>query len=351
MAGSQTFTSAYRAIARGELAPVLYLTGPEDVLKDELITLIKDRVLDPTTRDFNCDVRSASDLDGESLHALVETPPMLAERRLVVVRNLEHWRRNAKVWQVLERYLANPSPTTILVLTHGGGEKTSPKVAKQATTVEMRTPTPQQMRRWVEHRAEASGIKLESAAADHLLRAVGADLSQLAVEIDKLSAAAPEDRPVSANDVAALVGMRRGETPHDLVAAVLAGETERAVGMLDVVLSGAGVNGVRLVTLLGTTLVGVRIAKAMTGRPRSRTRPERAVFDAIRAARPPGLRGWREEAADWAAAASRWSDTALDEAIRTVYDADRLLKSSTVSDQRGILTDMTFRLGHLRAAA
>ena len=81
MAAALTFDSAYRSLRRGELDPVYYLTGDEDVLKDELITFVQQQVVDAASRDFNLDVRSAGDLDGESLHALVETPPMLAERR------------------------------------------------------------------------------------------------------------------------------------------------------------------------------------------------------------------------------------------------------------------------------
>src|SRR5210317_1944643 len=101
MAASLTFDSAYRALKRQAPDPVYYLTGDEDLLKEEIIELIINSTVEAASRDFNFDVRRAADLDGESLHSLVETPPMLAEQRVVVVKNIEQWRKNAKVWQVV----------------------------------------------------------------------------------------------------------------------------------------------------------------------------------------------------------------------------------------------------------
>jgi DNA polymerase-3 subunit delta len=353
MAGRLEFDAAYRAIRRGELAPVYYLTGPEDVLKDELVTLIREEVLDPATRDFNVDVRAAADLDGERFHALVETPPMLAERRVVVVRNVEQWRKNARVWSVLDRYLANPSASTILVLVLGAGEKAHQELASRTVTVEVGSLSPERLRRWVQARAERAGLVLDEDAVEHLLHAVGPDLSHLAVEVEKLAAALLDGGRVRAADVAAMVGMRRGETPHDWVSAVLDRNITRAVEMLDVVLASGGVTGVRLVSLLGTTLVGIRVARAFLDEGSPSKRAGRAVFYAIRSARPPELRGrdWKREAAAWTAVAQRWHPMAIDNAIRMVYEADRQLKSTTVRDERAILTDMLLRIGGQKAAA
>jgi DNA polymerase III subunit delta len=69
----------FRSLSKGELAPVYYLHGLEDVLKDEAVRAILDRALDPAMRDFNLDQRSAGQLDPEEIHALCNTLPMMAE--------------------------------------------------------------------------------------------------------------------------------------------------------------------------------------------------------------------------------------------------------------------------------
>src|SRR4051812_50122019 len=75
-----------RSLKKGQLAPVYYFHGPEDVLKDEAVRTILDQALDPAMRDFNLDQRSAGQLDPEEVHSLCNTLPMLAERRVVGVR-------------------------------------------------------------------------------------------------------------------------------------------------------------------------------------------------------------------------------------------------------------------------
>ena len=46
MAASLTFDSAYRALKRQEPAPVYYLTGDEDLLKEEIIELVISSAVD-----------------------------------------------------------------------------------------------------------------------------------------------------------------------------------------------------------------------------------------------------------------------------------------------------------------
>src|SRR5438105_343209 len=80
--------SAPPAPRSGALDPAYLLYGDEDVLKDEAIRALLDAGV-PEGRDFNVDTRYAPDLTPESFHALVNTPPMLAERRAVVIRGVE----------------------------------------------------------------------------------------------------------------------------------------------------------------------------------------------------------------------------------------------------------------------
>jgi DNA polymerase-3 subunit delta len=351
MAASLSFDSAYRQIRRGDLAPVYYLTGEEDVLKNELVDFVQQQAVDPASRDFNLDVRSAGDLDGESLHALVETPPMLAERRVVVVRNLEQWRKNAKVWRVLEQYVANPSPTTVLLLVHGAGETPNAKLKPHTAHVKLEPLSPARVVRWVQRRSSERGFTIEPEAVEHLVNAVSGDLSHLAMEVEKLAAAAPDDRPMGVQDVSQLVGVRSGETPHDWVKAVLARDVPLAIGMLGRVLSGSGVTAVRLVGMLGTALVGVRLARALVDSGTPPGRVEGALLSQIQKARPFGLGNWKAEARRWTAAARHWPARDLDRALRAAFGADRALKSTTTSDHAGTLSDMILTFATGKAAA
>ena len=347
---SVTLERAFGGLRKGEIAPAYCLTGPVDQLKDEFVEALVDRVLDPASRDFNLDVRAAGDLDGEALHALVETPPMLAERRVVVVRGIDQWRKNAKVWEVLAQYLRRPSPATVLVLVHAGDAKPDTRALGGAHHVEVGPLKPAQTARWLQRQAERAGVTLDADAAEHLLDAMGGDLGILQQEVAKLAAAVPDGAAVSADDVGRLVGVRRGETVPDWVTAVLRRDAGRAVSLLDTVLRQGSVTGVQLVMALGTALVGVRLARALLDGGTSPGRLRNAVFTQIRAARPRGLRNWGDEAGAWADAAGRWTSAELDDALAATAEADRRLKSSTISDEHGVLVTMLLTLAHPRAA-
>lgn len=345
-----SFAAAVRAFADGDRAPTWYLTGDEDVLKQEFIEKVLDGVLEPSTRDFNLDVRQAGDLSGESLHALVETPPMLAEQRVVVLRGLEQWRRNAKVWEVLHHYLAQPNPSTLLVLVHGAGEKPDTKIVKAAARhVDLKTPSPRERAAWVAKRAKALGTTIDAEAIEHLLTTVDADLGHAARELEKLVAAA--DGPITLALVQDMVGVRRGETLPDWVDALLLRDAARGVNLVNIVLQQSGITGVRMVMALGTGLLGTRLARGLLDRGMAAKAVEQKVKDAIGVARPNGLRQWGVEAAVWTGAATRWTAAELDDALGRAYDADGSLKNTTVTDERGILVSLTLSLARVERAA
>jgi DNA polymerase III delta subunit len=352
MAAPLSFDSVYRLLKREPLAPVYYLTGTEDLLKEEVIRWIVDKAVDEQSRDFNLDMRNAGDLTGEDFYALVETPPMLAALRAVIVKDIEQWRGSSKVWQLVHRYLDQPSPTTVLVLTHGAGLKPNNKVANGTVHVRVEPLNPDRLQRWITMRAERANVSLTEAAAQHLLKAVGSDLSQLAMEIEKVAAAATAgDQAVDADTVAALVGVRRGETLQDWVDAVVLREIPKAMDMLEIVLASSGMNGVRMVSALGAGLIGVLLARMLVDSGCSRARTHREVLGALRASRPFGVGNWSDQATLWTRAASAWSMREVSLALRAAYECDRRLKSTTLSDERAILAGLLLQLITVEAAA
>ena len=336
-----TLDALLRSLKKKGAAPerVYLLHGDEEVLKDEAIRALLDAAVG-SNRDFNLDVRYAADLTPDSFHALVNTPPMLAERRAVVVRGVEQLgKRKTKLRDELLRYLADPNPTTVLVLVVAAGEELDAELARGCASVLLEPLSADRVPRWLQHRASTLGVTLAPDAVELLLSAVGGDLSTLACELEKLaSLAAGTGRPVSADDVTSMVGVRRGETIYDLVHAAMERRAARAAQLVEPILEQAGMSGVKILSLLGTHLVGTAVARAE--RDRGTARLEDAVFHQMQTARPYGLRNWREEAAHWARWSLQWNAGDLGRALRTALAADNALKTATVSDDRGIVTQL-----------
>ena len=123
--------------------------------------------------------------------------------------------------------------------------------------------------------------------------------------------------------------------------AALSRHVARAAQLVEPVLEQAGMSGVKIVTQLGTHLVGTAMARAE--RDRGGARVEDAVFRQLLAARPYGLGSYKEEAARWTKWSGQWTAAELAGALRAALAADRALKTTTVSDDRGIVTQLVLR--------
>ena len=339
-----TLDALLRSLAKGELAPVYYLHGPEDVLKDEAVRAVVDRALDPALRDFNFDQRSAGQLDPEAISTLCTTLPMMAERRVVVLREVEGWKRRPKTRLAFLKYLERPAVETVVLLVQSAAEEDPDKdLVRGAYAVACEPLPPARARKWLLRRAAALDVELEDAAADHLLEAVGGDLGAVAAELQKF-AALPAGAPLSVEQVGALVGVRHGETIYDWRDAVFDGQAGRAVALLPSILDQPGVSGVKLTSLMGTTLVGVGIARGHYDRGMRGAGLQDLLFRTLLRLRVFGLPEYKKESARWARWAVTWPPTRIRAGLCAARDADQGIKSTTISDERGILTDLVLQV-------
>src|SRR5436190_14844203 len=339
-----TLDALLRSLKKGAPVPepVYLLHGDEDVLKDEAVRALVDSAVG-SSRDFNLDVRFAPDLTPESFHALVNTPPMMAERRAVVIRGVEQvGKRKTKLRDEVVRYLASPNPTTVLVLVVAAGEEADADLVRASAAVAVDALAAERAPRGLQHRAAPLGVTLAADATELPLRAVGNDLSTLSREVEKLASLAGGEagRPVTADDVSNLVGVRRDETVFDLVEAALERRAARAAQLVEPVLEQAGMSGVKILSLLGTHLVGTALARAERDRGVSAARLPDTIYRHLQSVRPYGMRSYKEEAARWTAWSALWTARELGRALRAALAADNALKTATVSDDRGIVTQL-----------
>jgi len=225
-----TLDALLRSLKKGAPVPepVYLLHGDEDVLKDEAIRALVDATVG-SSRDFNLDVRFAPDLTPESFHALVNTPPMLADRRAVVIRVSNSWASGKPSCATRWFDTSLHQSTTMLVLVVAAGEEPDADLVRASTSVEVERLSAERMPRWLQHRATTLGLALAADATELLLKAVGNDLSTLSGELEKLaSLMAGTGRSATPEDVSNLVGVRRDETVFDLVEAALERRVARA---------------------------------------------------------------------------------------------------------------------------
>src|SRR5690242_17053817 len=108
MSGAGGAKAVRAAIESRTFDPAYYFYGDDDFLKDETLRRLVDAAVERATRDFNLETRRAADLDAELLGSLLATPPMMAERRALVVRDVGGLKKEARV--LLDRFLESPPP-------------------------------------------------------------------------------------------------------------------------------------------------------------------------------------------------------------------------------------------------
>ena len=252
------------------------------------------------------------------------------------------------------RYLGRPAPETVLVLVQGAGEESGGQGdrPRSSSAVALEPLPAERVRKWLQRRATRTGASAERGRRRSTCwRAVGGELAPLAAELEKL-AALPPGEPLTAERVGELVGVRHGETVFDWRDAVMDDRTGPAVALLGQLLDQPGNSGVKLVTLLGTTLVGVGVARTHYDRGSGAGRWTTPSFELIRRCRVFGLLelGRGEDplgplgfalaggAGDRRPFGRRWTPTGRSRARR-------------ISDERGILATLVLRLGTAKREA
>jgi DNA polymerase-3 subunit delta len=325
------------AIRDKKFSPAYFLFGADDFLKEEALRHLLEAAVDPATRDFNLDQRRGSELDGETLASLLSMPPMMAERRVVVVRDVGALRKDAR--SALEKYLRSPAPDTVLILTSPADSKEDKNLEKLAEPVECDALTGAQIPKWIAARVEKQGSgggrSISPQAIELLQDAVGSDLSQIATEIEKLLSYSRTGE-IDEAAVAAVVGIRREDTPAKLLDAVSMRDSSLALSLIPGVLQQPKVTAVAMVMALTTQTLA--LASALARRiPKARLSSE--FYNLLRTGSSNVTqRAWGEAVNAWARAVPRWKLEDLDHALEVLLRADMALKSSRVSSEEQVLS-------------
>ena len=140
---------------------VYYLHGDDDYRKELIVRQDIERTVDAAMRDFNVEVRRGHELDAATLAGLLDALPMMAARRVVVVRDVDALKKPARA--ALDHYLARASEETILLLVAAAEVKPDATLTKQATAVAVESFTEEELEKWLITTAEKMGATLDAA--------------------------------------------------------------------------------------------------------------------------------------------------------------------------------------------
>lgn len=218
-----TYDGIMRDLRAGQYAPIYYLMGDEPYYIDLIADYIATNALTPEERDFNQTVLFGSDTTAAQIADAARRFPMMAARQVVVVKEAQALRS----LDALETYLQHPQPTTVLVLCHKGGtldrrKKVCSIVERVGVLFESKKLKEMQLPPFIEKYLKEKGAGIDPKSAQVIADHIGADLSRLTAELDKLLIALPaDDRRVTPQVVERCIGVSKDFNTFELRDAIV----------------------------------------------------------------------------------------------------------------------------------
>lgn len=217
-----TFETIMRDLKAGQYAPVYVLMGEESYYIDRITDYIAQHALREEERDFNQTVVFGADVSAGQVADLARRFPMMAERQVVIVKEAQ----NIKNWDRLEAYFEKPQLTTVLVLAYKNGtidgrKKVVAKAQKCGVVFESKKKRDYELPAFIETYLKTLQCTIDNKSSQMIADHIGADLSRLTSELDKVVMSLPEnDRRITPEVVEQQIGVSKDFNGYELRSAI-----------------------------------------------------------------------------------------------------------------------------------
>ncbi len=188
-----TYESIMSELKSGIYHPVYYLMGEEGYYTDKITDYIIENSLTEVERDFNLTIFYGLESDIDTIVTAAKRFPMMAERQVIVVREAQL----LKNIDNLLFYLQNPQPTTVLLFAHKNGsidkrKKVAAELERKGVVLDSKKMKDEQLPAFINACMREKGLTADNKSVQMIRESIGADLSRIAGEIDKLAIALPQ---------------------------------------------------------------------------------------------------------------------------------------------------------------
>lgn len=315
----QFYNSVEKSLETQSFSSLYFFFGEEPYLINQAVNYIKVCALHGGAADFNFNSYYASDVEISQVRDEVETLPMMAPRRVVLLREVQDL--TDKEWTALEPLFESPVDSTVFILVGGKIDKRKKfykHLYEQAVHVEFKKPFENQIPGWIRHICKGHELTISDEAIQLLHRLVGNQLTEIESEVVKLRDFLGERRHVELEDVAQCVSKKREENVFDLTEKIAEGDRVQSLVQL-VQLLDQGQSEIGIISLVARHMRILLLIKQ--GMDQNLAGQRLATF-----AQVPTY-----YLHDYVQQARRWSVKKLETSLLILAETDRALKSSPLS--------------------
>jgi DNA polymerase-3 subunit delta len=198
-------------IKAGNIKPIYFLMGEESYYIDKLSDYIEQNVLTEDEKGFNQTVLYGRDVSIEDIVSTAKRYPMMAERQVVIVKEAQDLSRTI---DKLESYVANPMPSTVLVLcykykTLDKRKKMTKMLDKIGVVYESKKLYENQVGEWIKRVLSGKSFSIEPKANAMLVEFLGTDLSKINNELEKLQIILPKGSTITPQHIEENIGFSK----------------------------------------------------------------------------------------------------------------------------------------------
>jgi DNA polymerase III subunit delta len=223
-----------KEIRNKKFEKIYFLHGEEPYFIDVLTKAIQDNALEESELDFNQSILYGKDAEVLSLISELKSYPMMAERRLVILKEAQYF----KAIEQLESYLENPANSTIFVIcykykTFDARKKTLKNALKNGVVFKSEKVKEYQLAEWIQQYIKTTGYELTSKACMLLIESLGNDLGRIVKELEKLAVLIEKGTIINENHIEENIGISKDYNVFELTNAVANKDNLKALKIVD----------------------------------------------------------------------------------------------------------------------
>ena len=230
MAKETTYEEIARELKNRIYKPVYYLMGEESYYIDRISEYIAQTVLNENEKEFNQTIVYGADTDIATVINAAKRYPMMSKYQVVIVKEAQ----NIKNIEELAYYLQKPLDSTILVLCHKHGtldrrKKLAAEIEKVGVLFESKKIKDAQLPGFISSYLKRRSVEIEPKASEMMAEFVGADLSRMAGELEKLIITLPRgQKRITPEQIERNIGISKDYNNFELRNALVAKDVFKA---------------------------------------------------------------------------------------------------------------------------
>ena len=201
-----------------QYSPIYYLMGEESYFIDLISNYIENNILTESEKEFNQTILYGPDVTVNTVINAAKRYPMMSEYQVIIVKEAQALDKI----EDLSFYLQKPLNSTILVFCHKHGsldrrKKIASEIEKKGILFESKKIKDNLLPGFISSYLKKKGIDIEPKASAMLAEFVGADLSRLTGELEKLIITLPQgQKRVSPDQIEKNIGISKDYNNFEL---------------------------------------------------------------------------------------------------------------------------------------